>query len=87
MSIDIENMENNMNSLVYEQPTLKNYGTMKSLTLGAGGSGADGARESLVGTDAASDDFNSANPVDSFAPGVADVVHDGNGGLAPFDPD
>ncbi len=41
MGIDIENMENKMNSLIYEKPTLKNYGTMKSLTLGASGSGGD----------------------------------------------
>ncbi|NEO14251.1 MULTISPECIES: hypothetical protein [unclassified Moorena] len=41
MTIDIENMENKMNSLVYEEPTLKNYGTMKSLTLAAAGSSGD----------------------------------------------
>ncbi|WP_424094727.1 hypothetical protein [Moorena producens] len=76
MSIDTENMENTMNSLVYEQPTLKNYGTMKSLTLGTGGSPSD----ALGTSDSAVNDFNNSNPVDSFAPGVPDVVHDGFGG-------
>ncbi|NEO43462.1 MAG: hypothetical protein F6K55_04745 [Moorea sp. SIO4A3] len=41
MSIETENMENTMNSLVYEQPTLKNYGTMKEFTLSTGGSFGD----------------------------------------------
>jgi hypothetical protein len=34
-------MENQRGSLPYEQPSLNKYGTMKEITLGSSGSGAD----------------------------------------------
>jgi len=42
MNIETEMRGNEGGNLPYEQPRLKNYGTMKELTLDSGGSGADG---------------------------------------------
>ncbi|WP_424094729.1 hypothetical protein [Moorena producens] len=78
MSIDTENMKNTMNSLVYEQPTLKNYGTMKSLTLGLAGSPSDAIGMSDGGnsplSDNATNDFGGSNSSDFPAD-----VHNGTG--------
>ncbi len=41
MEINPEKMSTEMETLIYEQPSLKKYGTMKELTLGSGGSRAD----------------------------------------------
>ncbi|MDJ0795937.1 MAG: hypothetical protein QNJ51_03730 [Calothrix sp. MO_167.B12] len=70
-----------MNSLVYEKPTLKNYGTMKSITLGLAGSGGDSMGASNGGvsplqdgpvTTGSATDVSGANPVDS-----PEDAHDG----------
>ncbi|NEO43461.1 MAG: hypothetical protein F6K55_04740 [Moorea sp. SIO4A3] len=55
MSIETENMENTMNSLVYEQPTLKKYGTMKEFTLDTGGSGGDNMGTGITNQDSTPD--------------------------------
>jgi len=41
MTINPEKISDSIESPVYEQPSLKKYGTMKELTLDSGGSGAD----------------------------------------------
>lgn len=41
MNIGTEEMGKPKTNLPYEQPSLKKYGTMKSLTLGQNGSGGD----------------------------------------------
>ncbi len=42
MTINSDKNSTQMETLIYEKPSLKKYGNMKELTLGTSGSGGDG---------------------------------------------
>ncbi len=76
MAFDLENTDNQIGTLVYEQPSLKKYGTMKEFTLGASGSSGD-----AMGSDRTS---SPGDPRVEIPDGGADVndtqfIFDGDG--------
>ena len=69
--IQLENIENQIGALVYEQPILKKYGSMKEFTMDASGSASDGMASS-------GNDRNSPNDDRSGSALADDLIEDDN---------